>query len=682
MTPNRQLIKMPYQALSPNEPFRMGDIVGGNAPFLLTPDQLAVHMAVLGGSGTGKSKFIELLLRQYMLDSKGFCFVDPHGDTAASLLAFAAGLNAHGKKDVWRKVHYLDLTPQCVFAYDPVSRAPRISEVGRYAYYQWMKTRVDRLCRNILRRVMEADQEVMVRLKRWLRCMLWACLVALDDNNTHVGLDKALIFTDPKDDEFIRLFRRVAPHLPKRVRRNFEKLIETRRAQDQEKWVESTINRLEDILSPLTEAMFSQAALSIDIPRIIANRDFLIVNVKQTNYFSHDEKVNIGGLLIDEVLVAKEAEEELPEDERVEFALVIDEVGEFLGDDLKRALGASRKYKNPLILCGQDLSTFAKGDFDMAAKVLSMCGTVICFQNTFQDDKEILIDRVGTGNLNFDPKLVEVQRQRRLIKVMTEDRSHSLGGNKTVTSGWDVSHNASYAHMVGQALTDTSNWSKNSSDGFGTGQGVDFSQAEIEKDGEIVSKGKHKGIRKNQNRTHTEGEGKGGGSSIANNTADTRTVGQAVGKSGSDAEGTNWGSGIVKKESLIPHIETEWEENGQLEAGPIADQKEKMKQQLHLLGVGNAIVACRFWDRAFVARIREVKEWWSNGRDKWEAIRRIKEALHKLRPYHFDPRTVSDLELSAHDDDDGLDEGATDARKGGRPQSFLDPPVGKEDPFQ
>ena len=48
----------------------------------------------------------------------------------------------------------------------------------------------------------------------------------------------------------------------------------------------------------------------------------------------------------------------------------------------------------PIVLGAQDLSTFARGDFDMAAKVLTMCGTVICFQNTFLEDKQILADRV------------------------------------------------------------------------------------------------------------------------------------------------------------------------------------------------------------------------------------------------------------------------------------------------
>lgn len=632
-------------------PFDMGTVAGEGTPFLLTPDQISVHMAVLGGSGSGKSKFVELLLRQYMLDGKGFCFVDPHGDTAAGLLAFAAGLHAHGKGEVWRKVHYLDLTPQCVFSYDPAARAPLISEVGRYTYYQWLKTRVDRLVRNILRRVAEADQEVMLRLKRWMKCVLTACLVSLKDgDNSHLGLDKALVFTDPQDPEFDDLYRRAAPRLPPRVRTAFEKLIATRRAIDQEKWVESTINRLEDILSPLTEAMFAQAAPSIDIPEIIARREFLIVNVKQSKYFSHEEKVVIGGLLIDEVLIAKEAEEELPEDERVEFSLVIDEVGEFLGEDLKRALGASRKYKNPLILCGQDLSTFAKGDFDMAAKVLTMCGTVVCFQNTFKDDKEILIDRLGTGNLDFTLKLVEVQRQRRLRKVMTRSVSTSEGGSETANEGWSVTDSEAFSHMVGQALTATNNWSRSSSESDGEGEGADFSEAEVEKDGKKVSKAKHKGVKKSRTRSRTGAKMDGGGQSIVNNTADTTTKGRAVGKSGGEARGILWGSSITENETYIPDIETEWEENGQFEKGTIADQKEKMKQILHLLSVGRAIVACRFLPQAFVAQIAEVKEWWANGRDKLKAIQKAKEALHRLRPYHLDPRSLD------QEDDSPLEE--------------------------
>ena len=162
-------------------------------------------MAVLGGSGSGKSKFLEGFLRHCLLQNKSFALWDPHGDLAKALLAFVAARKASpeiGDDELWRKVHYLELTPDCVFSFDPVARAPLRSAVGDYAYFQWLKTRVDRICKVMLRKVPEAEQDLMNRLKRWLKNVLYACLVAYDGRNAHVGLDKALIFTNPNHPQF------------------------------------------------------------------------------------------------------------------------------------------------------------------------------------------------------------------------------------------------------------------------------------------------------------------------------------------------------------------------------------------------------------------------------------------------------------------------------------------------
>ena len=45
------------------------------------------HMYVIGASGMGKSVFLKNIAYQDMLDGKGFCFIDPHGDVTEELLS-------------------------------------------------------------------------------------------------------------------------------------------------------------------------------------------------------------------------------------------------------------------------------------------------------------------------------------------------------------------------------------------------------------------------------------------------------------------------------------------------------------------------------------------------------------------------------------------------------------------
>ena len=45
------------------------------------------HMYVIGASGMGKSVFLKNIAYQDMVDGKGFCFIDPHGDVTEELLS-------------------------------------------------------------------------------------------------------------------------------------------------------------------------------------------------------------------------------------------------------------------------------------------------------------------------------------------------------------------------------------------------------------------------------------------------------------------------------------------------------------------------------------------------------------------------------------------------------------------
>ncbi len=46
------------------------------------------HLYIIGKSGVGKSKLLELLVRQDIAYGKGLCFIDPHGDVIEEILKF------------------------------------------------------------------------------------------------------------------------------------------------------------------------------------------------------------------------------------------------------------------------------------------------------------------------------------------------------------------------------------------------------------------------------------------------------------------------------------------------------------------------------------------------------------------------------------------------------------------
>jgi hypothetical protein len=54
----------------------------------LTSDDRMRHLAIMGQTGTGKSVFLESLVLQDIIQGRGCCFIDPHGDSIEKLLRF------------------------------------------------------------------------------------------------------------------------------------------------------------------------------------------------------------------------------------------------------------------------------------------------------------------------------------------------------------------------------------------------------------------------------------------------------------------------------------------------------------------------------------------------------------------------------------------------------------------
>jgi len=54
----------------------------------LTDEQRSTHMQVIGSTGTGKSKFLEHLIREDIAAGNGLCLIDPHGYLYHDILKF------------------------------------------------------------------------------------------------------------------------------------------------------------------------------------------------------------------------------------------------------------------------------------------------------------------------------------------------------------------------------------------------------------------------------------------------------------------------------------------------------------------------------------------------------------------------------------------------------------------
>src|SRR5882762_9907632 len=76
-------------------------------------------MHVIGSSGSGKSRFLESMIRGDLKNRQGFCLVDPHGELYDSVLAYCA------RHALDRDVVLLNLSePGQIVGFNPFRKMP------------------------------------------------------------------------------------------------------------------------------------------------------------------------------------------------------------------------------------------------------------------------------------------------------------------------------------------------------------------------------------------------------------------------------------------------------------------------------------------------------------------------------------------------------------------------------
>ena len=68
----------------------IGTDLQSNGKLVLDKKARETHVHVIGASGTGKSYFLEQMIRRDISRGSGVCFIDPHGETYNNLVAWLA----------------------------------------------------------------------------------------------------------------------------------------------------------------------------------------------------------------------------------------------------------------------------------------------------------------------------------------------------------------------------------------------------------------------------------------------------------------------------------------------------------------------------------------------------------------------------------------------------------------
>lgn len=341
----------PHQLL--NEGFLLGYNVyrGVKKEIRLATNDRRRHTYIIGQTGTGKSKLLENLALQDMLDGKGFAFIDPHGDSAEALLGMVP------KERV-----------EDVIYFNPADMA---SPLGLNLFEFDTPDQRDFLVQEaiaMLYRLYDPGHTGIIgpRYEHWFRN---AALTIMSDPKGSSFIDIPQVFND---DAFAK---EKLKHVTDQTVLDFwnKEMAQTSDYHKSEVlgWFVSKFGAF--LSNEMMRNIIGQTKSGFDLRDIMDNKKILLVNLSKGKTGELNSQL-LGMIFVMKFQAAAMGRADVPEDQREDFALYVDEFQNFATDSFESILSEARKYRLNLILANQFVTQLTD---KIREAIIGNVGTVI-----------------------------------------------------------------------------------------------------------------------------------------------------------------------------------------------------------------------------------------------------------------------------------------------------------------
>lgn len=309
------------------------------------------HTYMIGQTGTGKSGLLENLAFQDMMDGRGFAFIDPHGDSAEKLLGMVP------KERVDDIIYF--------------NPGDMENPVGLNLFEFENQDQRDFLIQEsiaMLYRLYDPGHTGIIgpRYEHWFRN---AALTIMSDPNGSTFIDVPQVFNDQSfTDEKIK-------YVTDRTVLDFwnKEMAQTSDANKSEVlgWFVSKFGAF--LSNEMMRNILGQTKSGFNMREIMDNKKILLVNLSKGRTGELNSQL-LGMIFVMKFQAAAMGRADVPEDEREDFALYVDEFQNFATDSFQTILSEARKYRLNLVLANQFMTQLTDG---IREAILGNIGTVI-----------------------------------------------------------------------------------------------------------------------------------------------------------------------------------------------------------------------------------------------------------------------------------------------------------------
>ncbi len=331
--------------------------------FGVKTDDRRRHMYLIGKTGVGKTNMMENMVISDIKVGHGVAVVDPHGDFVDSILQYIP------KNRINDVIIFDPGDKEFPIAFNPLETVNKdqrdLVASGLISIFHkiWAESwgpRLEYILRNTILSLLSYPDSTMLGILRMLVDKDYRSKVIkkLNDPVIHDFWTKEFAQYNDKT--------RVEAVLP----------------------IQNKVGQF--LSSPTIRNIVGQPKSKINMREIIDNKRILLLKLAQ-GQIGEDNSSLLGAMMITKMQLAAMSRTDIPEEERVDFYLYVDEFQNFATESFAKILSEARKYRLNLTLANQYIAQLSE---EVRNAIFGNMGSLVCF-------------RVGAGDAKYLAKEVE-----------------------------------------------------------------------------------------------------------------------------------------------------------------------------------------------------------------------------------------------------------------------------------
>ncbi len=354
------------------------------------------HLYTIGKSGSGKSVFIQNLAVQDIINGEGVCVIDPHGDFVDYVLQ-------HVPKERAEDVIY--------FNPSDVERPIGLNMIDVQSEEQ--KDFATQEMISIFYKLVTDPSMIGPMFEHNMRNVMLTLMADTENPGTIAEIPR--MFTD---DEFVKQWKKKLTD-PMVLAFWDKEMAKTSDFHKSEMlgYLISKVGRF--VENAMIRNIIGQTHSGFSFREVMDKKKILLVNLAKGLVGEINSNL-LGLIIVSKLQMAALERASLPEDQRHDFYLYIDEFQNFITDSIATILSEARKYRLELIIAHQYMKQLEdnKGKTTVRDAVLGNAGTLVSFRIGVED-AEILAKEYAPVFSSYD--LVNVEQYTAYVKLLIDN---------------------------------------------------------------------------------------------------------------------------------------------------------------------------------------------------------------------------------------------------------------------